>query len=187
MTNKLFEYYKGLSPTGKTIFIIGGLAGVAVTYIATTKFINKIKEDAKNAKAQAGLADSISQLNSLKARGINPSFPDAQYNGYADKIQSQFDGCDTSSPVIFTSPKAFWSDSANTLNDIIVTFKNDADFLSLVNAYGVRTYKGCGMLGTFGVADVNGDLYTAVSDELNTNEIKGINDELAANSITYKF
>ena len=75
----------------------------------------------------------------------------------------------------------FWSGSALTLWKIVSQFKNDLDFLNLVNVYGVREYKDC-IIGK-----VNGNLYYAVKDELAQWEIDQINEKLKQLKISYQF
>src|SRR5882757_3604324 len=133
-----------------------GLA-LVVTYFAARGIWKFIKTRLDTAKNQKTINDLKSDISALGNRGISPSFPDSQYQGWADKIQNQFDGCDFSVPALWS-----YSTSGQTLADIIVQLKNDADFAKLVTAFGIRTYDQCGLwTGNF-----TGNLFAAVSDEL---------------------
>jgi hypothetical protein len=98
---------------------------------------------------------------------------------WADSIQKQFDGCDMS----VGAGGAVLTSSGQVLNDICIKLQNDADFLKLVAAYGVRTYDQCGYF----TGDFTGSLYQAVTDELSTSEVDAINKVLVKHNVTYRF
>lgn len=183
--NKAYAYYKGMKPGARGAVLIGGLAVVGVIIF---QIIKQIKADAKKRQAQASLADSRNELQNVLDNGMVPTFPVSTFKGWAEQIQNQFDGCDFSTPLIVNNSiyipgLAGWSGSANKMYNIISQFKNDADFLSLIDAYDIRTYDQCGLF----TGNVTGNLYFAIQDELTEDEIKGLNQVLAAQHITYRF
>jgi hypothetical protein len=180
-----YQYYKSLPPWGKAVVVIGGVA------IAWFGVITPIRKGIQNAIAKSKSKKTITDtVNELKNNTQAASFPDSQYKGWADQIAQQFDGCDYSSIVQYFIPVFIesYSNSGKVLYGIINQLKNDKDFQKLVQAFGVRTYRDCGLLGTWFAGKVsNVSLYAAVNDELNSEEIKGINALLESKGITYRF
>jgi hypothetical protein len=185
---KVYSFYKDLPSWAKGVVIIGGLG---VTYIFASQIVKIIRRDADKRKAEEGLKDSNEEQKQLEEQGVMPTFSNSQFKGWADAIQNQFDGCDSSSPlsvfgelgVSLPANLTFWSGSALVIWKIIGQFKNDLDFLTLVNAYGVRKYDQCG----WGTGDVDGNLYKAMNDELAQWEIDAINKKLKSLGISKKF
>lgn len=176
----VFEYYKELPGWAKGLIVVGGAAVVGFTGWKVYKGVQGL---ADKAKANKSIKDVAGDLKSMQDSGQQQSFPESQYAGYASQIETQFAGCDFSAAVPFFPGKDL-TYSGRALYNILDGFKNNVDFLKLVNAWGVRTYDACG-LGTGDVKNVS--LYGAVSDELSTDEIQIINDLLASKNISYKF
>lgn len=181
--SKLFKWYEPLPPYVKAIVIVGGLT---VVTIASFTIYNNIK---KAVTPDNNLADQQeeNQVNDDIQKNINkgaqPTFSDTQYHNFADQIASAFSGCDWTSPVL-SSNVVGWSDSAVTVNNIIKQFNNDLDFLGLQKAFGVRTISKSWVCG----GDyTNVNLSKAVISQLNTTEIQGINNNLSARNISYRF
>lgn len=174
--NAAYKYYKELPAWAKGVTVVMG----AVVAVVLGKRVYQIVDNAiLKAKAKKSLKDVSNEQRKLQASGVSASFPASQYKAWADSIQNQFDGCDVSAPVGDRLSK-----SGTTLYEIITNFKNDMDFLELVKAFGTRTYDQCGWF----TGDVeNATLYTAVTDELQSGEIKTINEALAKQGITYRF
>ena len=188
--DRAYQFYNGLPAIGKAIVIIGGGAAAWFGVINPVRkvIIKKLDEQ----KSQKTVNETKQDLNEVARKGIRPSYSDSQYAGWADKLQKQFDGCDFDwttlglglvISVVLSQTAIKMSNSAKTVYAICYQFKNDADFLSLVKAWGVRTYDNCGLF----TGDFSGNIYGAVSDELNLEEIKEINSLLAKKGITYKF
>lgn len=174
--DRSYQFYEGLPSWGKAIVVIGGggIAWFGIINPARKLIIKKLDET----KAQQTVNKFSSDVSSLSKQGIRPSYSDAQYKAWADKISSQFDGCDFSVAIL-----GGYSTSGQTVVDVLKLLKNDADFAKLVTAYGVRTYDQCGpFTGNF-----TGDLFHAVSDELRDYEIQGLNNQLQLQKINYRF
>jgi hypothetical protein len=180
----IYKFYHESSNLGKTIIVIGGVAAGAIAWFAILNPLRKaIISKLDSAKQTKSINNFKDEVKNLEKDGVKQTFTDAQYKGWADDIESQFDGCDPSIPVpIF--PGADLSYSGKKVYDIISQFKNDIDFAKLVTAFGVRTYDACGWF-TGNVENVT--LYGAVSDELTNDEIAILNDKLAEKKITYRF
>jgi len=180
MSNKALSVWNGLPTWAKGVIAVGGLA---ITYFGVKGFLNKLKEDAQKQDQIITQENQQNELENLQNNGVSPSFPTSQYKLWADELQAQFDGCDPSLSVAWLSKYAM-STSGARLGNIVLQFKNDADFLALSTAWGSsRTYDQCGLwTGNF-----TGNLSQAVIDELDTYEIKNINTELQKLGITYRF
>jgi hypothetical protein len=156
------SFYSDLPPVGKVLVVGAGLFAAWKVYGLIVGHIDK-KEDRQN------VASYKTELERLAAMGIYPSYSAAQYTSWANEIEESFSGCD---PINLSS---------FTLIAILKKLKNDADFASLVTAWGVRSYPDC-LWGT-----VSGDLFTAVNSELNFLDRGSCNNVLAARGITYRF
>lgn len=183
--NKPLEFWKGLPTWAKGILAVGGaVAG----YFAITSFINKLKSDAAMQDAIATQRNQETELQQLQNSGVKPTYPISQYKQWADELQSQFDGCDFGVRIP-VDPRYFggyfWSNSGAKIANIILQFKNDADYLALSTAWGAsRTYDQCG----WGTGNFTGNLSQAVTDELDTREIIALNEFLVSKGITsYRF
>jgi hypothetical protein len=181
MKNAVYQYYKEL-PSWAKGFIV--LFGAAVTYITAARIIKSIK-NAKNRKDERKTQSEVkSELNQLQSQGIKKSYPDSQYNAWADKIEKQFDGIDWKQnwfdkdvPII-----GQWSGSGKSVAEVFKQLKNNVDFLALVSAYGIRTYDQAGIF----TGDFTGNLYQAIQDELDKGEIDALNAVLKKKGITYQ-
>ena len=175
-----FQYYKELPPWAKGIILVGTFGTVA---FIGWKVYKGIQQAVDKSKANKSIADVKSERLVEESKGIGGSFSDSQYQGFASALQNQFAGCDFSTVVPFFPGKDL-TYSGRVLYNILNTFKNNVDFLKLVEAWGIRTYDACG-IGTGDVVNVN--LYAAVSDELGNDEVVEINKLLSSKGITYQF
>ena len=181
MKNAVYEYYKELPSWAKGAIVVGG---AVVIYLTATRIIRSIK-NAKNQKDERKTqAEVKSELAELQKQGVKKSYPDSQYNAWADKIEKQFDGVDWKQnwfdkdvPII-----GQWSGSGKSVAEIFKQLKNNADFLALVSAYGIRTYDQAGIF----TGDFTGNLYQAIQDELDKGEIDALNAVLKKKGITYQ-
>ena len=179
MSNKALSVWNGLPTWAKGVIAVGGLA---IAYFGVKGFINKLKEDAQKQDQVLTQQNQEQELEKLQNNGVNPSFPTSQYKQWADELQTQFDGCDPSLSVAWLS-KYMMSSSGAKLGNIVLQLKNNADFLALSTAWGSsRSYGHWYSCGSFTC-----NLSQAVTDELDTSEIKVINDALQKQGITYKF
>lgn len=180
MLKQLYEGFKTLPLWAKGVISVGV---TGVTVYAGIKIYQGIKIAITKGKAQKSIANVGKERSTLEQQGQSATYADSQYKGWASDIETQFSGCDFSTPMpIF--PGLDLSYSGQKLYNILNGFKNNVDFLKLVEAWGIRTYDACG-IGTGDVTNVN--LYGAVSDELNNGEIEIINDLLKSKAITYSF
>ena len=179
MANKVFNYYKELPSWAKGIVVIGG---IAIVYFTSKSIIKRIRASNDTKEERKTIDEQKNETQVLIDSGVKPTFSESQYRQWADALQKQFDGCDPSLSVAWLS-SYMMSSSGAYLGNIVMQFKNDVDFLKLNTAYGIRTYDQCG----WGTGDFTGTLPQAVRDELDGDEIKNINKELAKRGITYKF
>lgn len=180
MSTKAFSYWHDLPPWAKGVSAIVGIGVVVYAGVLIRKGIKKAVDTGKESKA---VKDAQDDLNELKSKGQKQSYQDGQYTAWADKIEVQFSGCDWS--VATGLPGNTLTASGRILMDIVKQLKNDVDFLKLVSAYGVRTYDQCGTWPFSG--NFTGSLFQAVSDEIDSIELKKINEQLKANGVTKTF
>jgi hypothetical protein len=174
-----FDWYKQLPGWAKGLMVT--TAGGVVIYMGY-KIYSGVRQAIRKSQAAQSIKDVAGERKDLENSGVNASFGNSDYQGWASGIQTQFDGCDFSIPISFLPGKDL-SYSGTFLYNILDKFKNNVDFLKLVEAWGIRTYSGC--LGTGNTTNVN--LYAAVADELESGEITIINDLLKSKGITYSF
>jgi len=160
----LYNYWKDLPPIAKGIIAVGG--SVAGYFL--------IRKILKRQPGKESIADAQTELNNLQQQ---PTYSDVQFSAWADRITNEFSGCD---PTTTASLDGFTT-SGRTVNNIFKVLNNNADFLKLILAFGVRTYDQCGLF-----TDFTGNLYSAVNDELTQSEISKLNATLTGRGIVYK-
>lgn len=183
MANGAYNFYKELPAWAKGVVVVG--VGV-VAYIVGRKVYIGIKNAVKKGEEGKTVKETQDELKALLSSGMRKSYPDSQYRAWADQIENQFDGCDWKQNIFdMSDPLLGWagmfSGSGQVVAGIFNKLKNNADFLALVNAYGVRTYDQCGIW----TGNVTGNLYKAINDELDKGEKDALNKKLAKNGITY--
>lgn len=181
MQDKVYKFYKELPSWAKGVIVVGG---AAVVYFTATRIFRNIKNARNQKDAKKTQSEVKSELAQLQQQGIKKSYPDSQYNSWADRIQKQFDGIDWKQnwfdkdvPII-----GQWSGSGKSVAEIFKQLKNNVDFLALVAAYGIRTYDQAGVF----TGDFTGNLYQAIQDELDKGEIDALNALLKKKGITYQ-
>lgn len=179
---QLIAYYKDLPPWAKGVIVVGSAVVVVYTVHAIVKALRDRK---KTQDGQTNLVQYVKDLNEQIKNGVPPSYQESQYNQWAASILQQFTGCDAS--LVQCPDWLFslgYSDSGYVLAKICRQLKNDADFLCLQVAFGIKTYDACGIWnGDVGPVTLTG----AVNDELNSCEVEGLNKILASQGLTYKF
>ena len=166
MANKTSEVFSQLPPWAKGVLAMAGIVAIGAVGYVIYKEIKKREADKGN-KAENTAANS--ELADLLRRGIKPSYQKSQYASYANSLWEAMDGYGTDSDLIMR---------------IIANMKNDADFLALSSAYGIRTVSsGAGNPEP----DLKGTLSAALASELSNSKIKDINASMAKKGITYKF
>ena len=190
MANQVMKYWDGLPNWSKGIIAVGGLAAV---YFGVRGFINKLKKDAAMGDVIKTQQNQEQELQDNIDNNIVPTFPMSQFTQWADELQNQFDGCDSQLHLPNIDPNMFepvignWSGSGQKLASIILEFKNDSDFLALSTAWGpARVYDQCGW-SPFGDGNFTGNLSQSVTDELDNQEIRALNNYLASKNIKYRF
>lgn len=159
-------------PWAKGVLVVGVVgAGVAVYFLGLSLY-----RRARNAATQAA-ADATSQqtintagttITQLASQNITPTYPDSQYQAWADACQQCYAG---------------WF--ACTGDTVFINMKNDADIYKLIQAYGIRTISS----GTWNIfePDFKGDLPSTMRDVLDTDSIASINATLTKNGLTFQF
>jgi hypothetical protein len=160
------------------VVVIGGLG---VTYLFVSQLIKKIKADANAAKARESIANVKGDLKAIIDSGVQPTFSPSQYDAWASEILDVFVGCDFSA-TFYSGSLPFASNSFMKLVSIIKQMKNDADWLSLIKSFDIKTWDDCG----WWTGNVSGDLYYGISNELTQPEIDELNVLLQSHGITYK-
>jgi hypothetical protein len=192
--SKALETFKGLPGWAKGTIAVGVLA--IITAVGYTIYKNR---QAKK-KAEDALANTLvikDELDELRKKGVNPIYAQSQYVSWADKIETDFAGCDPGyfkatsieqmKNILIAVNEKYYSNSGITLLNIIKNFKSDADFKALKLGWngqiGTRTYDKCGIWN----GNFTGTLNQAVADELTETEITGINTVLKSLNINDKF
>ena len=183
--SKALEVWSGLPTWAKGIIAVGGLA---IIYFTGKGIIKRLARAKESQDSKESVKDASNDRASLLRKGLKPSFPPTQYKGWANAIEQSFEGCDPFGNVTWGADSplgtvSYWSKSGYNVAKIFAQLKNDVDFLTLVLAWGVRTYDECGIL-TGNVEDV--DLFKAIDHELTDAERRDLNKILAKKGITYK-
>ena len=162
-----YKVYSELPAWAKGVVVIGG---IAIVYFTGRTIYKSIAKKAQSKKDSQTVRDVKDEIRDNQNQGKRQSYPDSQYKAWADSIEKAFDGCDP------------FETAQNTINRAVRELKNNTDWLKLVDAYGVRTYDQCGLwTGNF-----TGNLYSAISDELDSAEKSYINKLLSERNISYK-
>jgi hypothetical protein len=167
MDNNAFSYYKELPSWAKGVVAIGGIG--IVFYIGYT-LIRRIKSQAETIKMRETVVTQETELKDKLDTGMKLTYGESQYKGWANQLAVEFAGCDP------------FNASFGILINIIYKLRNDADFLKLCTSYDIRTYDQCGCC-----SDFKGNLYEAVKDEFNNDDIIKLNKALTGQKITYQF
>jgi hypothetical protein len=158
----VYKFYKDLPPWGK---------GVAVVFVLGTSALagygiyKKIKSISNNAKARQEGKEVDAELKKISTK---LSLNSAQISILSNQIHTAFDGRGTDWPAVL-----------RVFNQIT----NDADLLSVIKSYGIRTINS----GVWLVPDFEGTLPQAINEELSSSEVTFINDLLKTKGIKYRF
>jgi len=150
---------------------------IAVVYIGGKAIYNKIFPSAdqiSQQQRQQQLNDDINNAQKTEQLTYLPT----QYATDADAIAAAFSGCD---PTVSIAAFGILSDSGTTVKNILDSYKNDLDILSLLKSFGVRNISKNFLCG----GDmVNVDLEAAITNQLNSSEIAYLNKFLISKGIT---
>lgn len=157
----------------ENILIIG--ATVYVGY----KLYQRYKADQFHKDENKSIDQSLNDLQKLAAQGVFPTITDTQFQTMAERLVGAMTGCGT---------------DEDTIYQVMGLLQNDADFLKLINIFGLRGIMPCQL--THPVAYVQylhdpnsflGGLASWLQSELTTDEIDTVNYTLSQNGISYKF
>jgi hypothetical protein len=138
-------------------YIIGGLAVIVIYFLFRRKKLLPTKAETATA------TELITEQATTAA-----TYPNSQYQTWANQLETAMDDIGT---------------DENTIISIFKNLKNNTDYLKLFQAFGTRKYTG-GYLP--GWANDSWDLGQWLVEELDSEEITQINNELASKGITYR-
>jgi hypothetical protein len=174
--NNISKTYNNLPPWSRGVIAVIGIGAIGYATYTIIQNIKKAK-DIKNANKISGFAND--ELSALRKKGINPTFSNSQFEGYALKLVQAINGC-------MTDTKA--------VKSVFSSLKNQADILSLISVFGVRFYMPCAATQPisyvryqFDNKAFGGALPTWMEYGLSKSDISSINDMLAKNKITFQF
>lgn len=165
---EIYKYWKDLPGWAKGIIITAGIFG---TYRAVRWISVKLKKD----EQKETIKSASSEVKNLYKQGIRVSYPDAQFEVFAETLREAFDG---------------WGTSEGAVYSVFAKMKNDADVYKLIEVYGTRGYYGTMenfFGGLFGDANVHRTLPAAISSELGSSELAKLNRVLETNKIKFRF
>jgi hypothetical protein len=133
-----------------TVVVIGAASAVLLGF-AVRNIIRKIAEG-KTAKGEERdvLQTSKDELHDLNNQGVQPTSPDSVYESSANMIFQSLDGCELTGSEIAVK------------DEVLRVVKNQADWLKLTNAFGVRKLDNCG----YGTGDTEYSLPTLLKEQL---------------------
>jgi len=160
--SKTKEVYSNLDPRVRLgVQLVGFGLAVYIIY-RLIKAQKQAKEDKPMTNEAQATANDLEQLN--KNPYTRQKISDSQAKAYANKIWTCMEG------------KGTYEDE---LVGVFYHLNNDADFLAVEKAYGVRTIHS----KTYFVDDFRGNMVSAIADELGVDYIKKINSILAKKKI----
>jgi hypothetical protein len=160
--DKAREIYRNLDPRLRLGVQVAGF-GLAVYIIyKLVKKQQEIKVDKPFTNEAQATANDLEALN--KNPYTRQKISDAQAKAFANKIWTCMEGKGT---------------YENELISVFYHLKNDADFLAVEKAYGVRTIHS----KTYFVDDFRGNMIAGIVSELSVDEIKRINTILSKKGI----
>lgn len=177
---KLIDWWQPLPAWAKGVVVVGGGAVVVYTGYSIVQSINAAKRKKEEEAKLKRFSDDLTNLNNS---GIYQSYQQSQYEQWADVIQTQFTGCDFSTPGFGCGLSGF-SNSGRIVLNIVDAFKNDADFLALQTAFGTRDISKHWWCG----GDMKAvTLSAAIVDQLSAGEIECLQTKLQSKNIKYRF
>jgi hypothetical protein len=176
MQNKVYQYYKDLPQWAKGVAAVGSLAIVAAIGYSINKRI-KFQKELAEANRQAKLAQD--EIIILQGQGINPTYSDSQFEGFAQSLQIAMNSCGTDEEVIY---------------NIFKMMKNGVDVRKLITAFGIRYYTPCAADQPISYArylwddkSFGGALSSWLTYDLTSSEVNKVNEILRTNNVNYSF
>jgi hypothetical protein len=176
MANKIKGFYSELPPWGKGAIAVGG---VVIVGFVIYNIYTKARRDAALKKANVISDKAKEELIALQKKGIIPSFSPTQYESYSMTLAEAMNGCGTTEETVFA---------------VFNGMKNKADILSLIDAFGVRSYTPCAASQPisytrwlFDNDAFGGTLPTWLEYDLSASEKEKINKILSSKKIDFQF
>lgn len=151
------EFWGGLSSMQK---LLASIIIVALLWF----FVNRFKG---TLQGMAGSIQAGGEMAQLSSAGIKPSYSDAEYRKMADDLEKAMNGIGTDNAAVF-----------NTFKKL----KNDADFIKLDTAFGVRDASD----NLFGLIE-GSDLSGWIHGDLSENQINQLNNQLRNQGLSKTF
>jgi len=171
MENKVYTYYKELPPWAKGVVVVGGGLVAFLVLRRVYKGLFPSAEERKNRE----LANNVgNEINVLTNQGVKPTYPESQYNTFANTIYNGMRYC--------------VGDDYGTVESTMKKMMNDLDVAKLLSAFGKRQDY------CFGIpASGELDLFTYVQKELGSEwggltnvRVRRINDDWKKKGIKYQ-
>ena len=167
MSNQAYEYWKGLPGWAKGAIAVGtGL----VVYVVGDSIWNAVKQAKQNAANLKTASDSAGFLSQLAGQGVSPSYPDAQFDSWANSLVTALSGCATDHAALET---------------VMSSMNNMADVYKLIAVFGSQAISGCTVLWIPWTAGGTYSLPGAISNYVSADEKVVLNGILASKSISY--
>jgi len=176
MANKIKGFYSELPPWGKGAIAVGGV--VIVGFIIYTTY-SRVRRRSALKEANVISDKAKEELTVLQSKGIRPSYTPSQYESYSIRLAEAMNDCGTNEDSVF---------------DVFNAMKNKADVLSLINAFGVRSYRPCAASQPisytrylFNSDAFGGTLPTWLEYDLSASDKEKINKILSSKKIDFQF
>ena len=144
----------------KALLLVGG--GIGIVYLFT-KVLNK-KSGTQN---QQGNFITNPTNAPLEVSVVKPTLDENKLRSSVNSLIKAFNGDGTDEQAIY---------------DVFTNVKNDVDFTNLVTKFGTKTIR-----GGFFTSSTKGDLRTIIKKEMDSNEIKYLNQILQGNGVSKQF
>lgn len=160
------ELFKSLPPWGRAVIAIIVIVVLILLFIWLRNFLS-LRKSEKNSREEVTANEN--RLQQLNNQGVLPTINRADFESMANAIQQAADGCDP------------WGQGAQVIMQRIYSLQNEADYRSLVDAFGIRTWDACG----YWTGDVTGSLTTLMISELNSSQLAEARRHLGQFGVTF--
>jgi hypothetical protein len=166
MAKGLGKFLEETPGWAKGVIVIAALAGTGLLIYSIRKKI-KNEQNLKGAKQEVDSAEAT--IKTLTTSGQKATLDNLKLNSIANQLQTAFEGYGTDVSSVYRA---------------LTSINNDIDMVNLIKVFGIREITS-GKLNP--APNFKGTLSQVVTDELNTSEIKALNDLLARKGIKYRF
>jgi len=160
------KFIMSLPPWGRAVIAIMAIVTIVIVFIWLKNLI-ALKKSEKNSRAEVNANET--RLDQLGQQGVLPTISRPDFESMANAMQAAADGCDP------------WGQGAQVIMQRIYALQNEADYRSLVDAFGIRTWDQCG----YGTGDVTGSLTTLMISELNSSQLAEARRHLGQFGVTF--